>query len=199
MPPALEVTDLSTHIRLSRSVVQAVGNVDLAIDEGETLGLVGESGCGKSMLGLSILGLLPPGGHIVGGSIKANGRELVGLPEPELRKIRGDDVAMIFQDSLSSLNPTKTIGEQVAEPVRLHRGASKKEARDRALEVLELVGLPRPRERLRDYPHQLSGGLRQRVMIAIALSCEPKVLIADEPTTALDVTIQDQILKLLDD
>ncbi len=198
MPPALEVTDLSTHIKLSRAVVQAVGNVDLRIDEGETLGLVGESGCGKSMLGLSILGLLPNGGRIVGGSIKAGGRELVGLPERELRRIRGNEVAMIFQDSLSSLNPTKTIGEQVSEPVRLHRGASRREALERALEVLELVGLPQPRERLRDYPHQLSGGLRQRVMIAIALSCEPKVLIADEPTTALDVTIQAQILSVLD-
>jgi peptide/nickel transport system ATP-binding protein len=196
--PALEVADLSTHIQLSRSVVQPVGNVSLAIDSGEALGLVGESGSGKSMLGLSILGLLPPGGKIVGGSIKALGRELVGLPEPELRRIRGNDVAMIFQDSQSSLNPTKTIGEQVAEPVRLHRGGSRKEAIDRALEVLDLVGLPQPKERLGDYPHQLSGGLRQRVMIAIALACEPKVLIADEPTTALDVTIQAQILSLLD-
>jgi peptide/nickel transport system ATP-binding protein len=196
--PALEVTDLSTHIQLSRSVVQPVGNVSLAIDTGEALGLVGESGCGKSMLGLSILGLLPPGGEIVGGSIKALGRELVGLPEPELRRIRGNDVAMIFQDSQSSLNPTKTIGAQVAEPVRLHRGASRQEALDRALEVLDLVGLPHPKERLKDYPHQLSGGLRQRVMIAIALACEPKVLLADEPTTALDVTIQAQILRLLD-
>ncbi len=199
MPAALEVDDLSTHIQLSRSVVQAVGNVGLSIGQGETLGLVGESGCGKSMLGLSIMGLLPPGGHIVNGSIKLSGRELVGMSEQELRKIRGDDVAMIFQDSLSSLNPTKTIGEQVAEPVRLHRGANKHEAMQRALEVLDLVGLPRPKERLKDYPHQLSGGLRQRVMIAIALACEPKVLLADEPTTALDVTIQAQILALLDD
>jgi peptide/nickel transport system ATP-binding protein len=199
LPAALEVADLSTHIQLSRSVVQAVGNVDLKIEQGETLGLVGESGCGKSMLGLSILGLLPNGGRIVGGSIKADGRELVGLPESELRRIRGNEVAMIFQDSQSSLNPTKTIGEQVAEPVRLHRGANKKQAAERALEVLNLVGLPRPQERLDYYPHQLSGGLRQRVMIAIALACEPKVLIADEPTTALDVTIQAQILALLDD
>jgi len=197
--PALEVSNLSTHIQLSRSVVQAVGNVSLSIDQGETLGLVGESGCGKSMLGLSILGLLPNGGRIVEGSVKLYGRELVGLSEAELRRLRGNEVAMIFQDSLSSLNPTKTIGEQVAEPVRLHRGASRKEALDRAVEVLELVGLPQPRERLKDFPHQLSGGLRQRVMIAIALTCEPKVLIADEPTTALDVTIQAQILRLLDD
>jgi oligopeptide/dipeptide ABC transporter ATP-binding protein len=199
MPPALEVTDLSTEISLSRATVHAVGNVDVRIERHETVGLVGESGSGKSMLALSVLGLLPNGGHIVGGSIKADDRELVGMKEAELRKIRGNDVAMIFQDSLSSLNPTKTIGEQVAEPVRLHRGLSKKDALGRALEVLELVGLPRPRERLRDYPHQLSGGLRQRVMIAIALSCEPKVLLADEPTTALDVTIQAQILALLDD
>ncbi|MEO6858443.1 MAG: ABC transporter ATP-binding protein [Solirubrobacteraceae bacterium] len=199
MTPALEVTDLSTHIQLSRSVVQAVGNVDLKIELGETLGLVGESGCGKSMLGLSILSVLPPGGRIVGGSIKADDRELVGLPEPEMRKLRGDDIAMIFQDSQSSLNPTKTIGEQVAEPVRLHRGANRREATDRALEVLEMVGLPQPKERLGDYAHQLSGGLRQRVMIAIALACEPKLLIADEPTTALDVTIQAQILSVLDD
>jgi peptide/nickel transport system ATP-binding protein len=151
------------------------------------------------MLGLSILGLLPAGGKIIGGSIKANDRELVGLEESDLRKVRGNDVAMIFQDSQSSLNPTKAIGDQVAEPVRLHRGANRKEAADRALEVLELVGLPRPKERLGYYPHQLSGGLRQRVMIAIALACEPKVLIADEPTTALDVTIQAQILGVLDD
>jgi oligopeptide/dipeptide ABC transporter ATP-binding protein len=199
MSPVLEITNLSTHIQLTKSVVQAVGNVDLSIDAGETLGLVGESGCGKSMTGLSIMGLLPPGGEIVGGSIKLADRELVGLPDSELRKIRGNDVAMIFQDPLTSLDPTKTIGYQVAEPVRLHKGASKSAAMDRAKEVLALVGLPRPAERLGDYPHQLSGGLRQRVMIAMALTCEPKLLIADEPTTALDVTIQAQILALLHD
>jgi peptide/nickel transport system ATP-binding protein len=199
LPSALEVADLSTHIQLSRSLVQAVGNVDLRIDAGETVGLVGESGSGKSMLGLSVLGLLPPGGHIVGGSIKVEDRELVGLPEPELRRVRGNVVSMIFQDSQSSLNPTKAIGDQVAESVRVHRGANRREATERALEVLELVGLPQPKERLSSYPHQLSGGQRQRVMIAIALACEPRVLIADEPTTALDVTIQAQILSLLDD
>ena len=199
MPPVLQVSDLSTHIQLSRSLVQAVGNVSLHIEPGETLGLVGESGCGKSMTALSVIGLLPPGGAIVGGSIKLDGRELVGLNEAELRKIRGNEVAMIFQDPLTSLDPTKTIGYSVAEPVRLHKGASKAEARARAIEVLGMVGLPRPTERLDDYPHQLSGGLRQRVMIAMALSCEPKLLIADEPTTALDVTIQAQVLALLHD
>jgi peptide/nickel transport system ATP-binding protein len=195
----LEVDNLSTHIQLSKSVVQAVGNVSLRIEEGETLGLVGESGSGKSMTGLSVLGLLPPGGKIISGSVKIAGQELVGMPEPQLRNYRGNEIAMIFQDPLTSLDPTKTIGYQVAEPVRLHRGASRKEALNRAAEVLALVGLPRPRERLGDYPHQLSGGMRQRVMIAMALSCEPKLLIADEPTTALDVTIQAQILSLLDD
>ena len=198
MPPVLQISDLSTHIQLTKSVVHAVGNVDLSIEPGEALGLVGESGCGKSMTGLSIMGLLPPGGAIVGGSIKLDGRELVGLSDVELRTIRGNDIAMIFQDPLTSLDPTKTIGYQVAEPVRLHTGASKAAATARAIEVLGLVGLPRPAERLGDYPHQLSGGLRQRVMIAMALSCEPRLLIADEPTTALDVTIQAQVLDLLE-
>src|SRR5580700_4908696 len=199
MAPVLEIENLSTHIKLTSSVVQAVGNVDLRIDPGETLGVVGESGCGKSMTGLSIIGLLPPGGSIVNGSIKLDGRELVGLKQEELRQVRGNEVAMIFQDPLTSLDPTKTIGYQVAEPVRLHQGVSKAQAMHRAVEVMNLVGLPRPKERLDDYPHQLSGGLRQRVMIAMALANEPKLLIADEPTTALDVTIQAQILALLRD
>jgi len=199
MAPVLDIQDLSTHIKLTSSVVQAVGNIDLHVDAGETLGIVGESGCGKSMTGLSIMGLLPPGGSIVGGSIKLNDRELVGLKDEDLRRLRGNEIAMIFQDPLTSLDPTKTIGYQVAEPVRLHKNASKAEALDRAVEVLSLVGLPRPKERLGDYPHQLSGGLRQRVMIAMALANEPKLLIADEPTTALDVTIQAQILALLRD
>jgi len=199
MAPVLEITNLSTHIKQSTTTIQAVGNVDLQLEPGETLGLVGESGCGKSMTGLSIMRLLPAGGEIVGGSIKLNGGELRALPERDMCRIRGNEIAMIFQDPLTSLDPTKTIGSQVAEPVRLHRGASKKQAEQRAVEVLTLVGLPRPAERLDDYPHQLSGGMRQRVMIATALACEPKVLIADEPTTALDVTIQAQILDLLDD
>jgi peptide/nickel transport system ATP-binding protein len=197
--PVLEITNLSTYIKQSTTTIQAVGNVDLTLEPGETLGLVGESGCGKSMTGLSIMRLLPPGGEIVSGSVKLNGNELTQLPEREMCHIRGNEVAMIFQDPLTSLDPTKTIGSQVAEPVRLHRGLSKRDAAQRAAEVLGLVGLPRPAERLDDYPHQLSGGMRQRVMIATALACEPKVLIADEPTTALDVTIQAQILDLLDE
>jgi len=199
MAPVLDIENLSTHIKLTSSVVQAVGNIDMRVEAGETLGIVGESGCGKSMTGLSIMGLLPPGGSIVSGSIKLDGRELVGLKQEELRHVRGNEIAMIFQDPLTSLDPTKTIGYQVAEPVRLHRGVSKSDALDRAVEVLSLVGLPKPKERLGDYPHQLSGGLRQRVMIAMALANEPKLLIADEPTTALDVTIQAQILALLKD
>ncbi len=199
MAPVLEVNDLSTHIKQTNTVIQAVGNVDMYLDPGETLGLVGESGCGKSMTGLSVMSLLPPGGSVVGGSIKLEGRELVGLSDREMQKIRGNEIAMVFQDPLTSLDPTKTIGSQVAEPVLLHREVTKAQAYERATEVLDLVGLPHPKERLSDYPHQLSGGLRQRVMIAMALACEPKVLIADEPTTALDVTIQAQILDLLDD
>jgi oligopeptide/dipeptide ABC transporter ATP-binding protein len=198
--PLLEVRDLATHIQLSRSVVQAVDGVSFSLKAGETLGLVGESGCGKSMTGLSLMRLLPPGGRLLtGSSVRLDGEELVELSEDRMRSVRGNEIAMVFQDPMTSLDPTKTIGYQVAEPVRLHRGLSKREAMDRAAEVLGLVGLPRPKERLGDFPHQLSGGLRQRVMIAMALACEPKVLIADEPTTALDVTIQAQILDLLAD
>jgi peptide/nickel transport system ATP-binding protein len=199
MEPVLEINDLTIRIKLSRSVVHAVEQINLRIEPGETLGLVGESGCGKSMTGLSIMRLLPRGGQIMSGSIKLGGRDLVKLTEPEIRDIRGNEIAMIFQDSGTSLNPTMSIGEQIAEPVRLHRNATRAEAMARAEEVLGLVGIPQPKERLADYPHQLSGGQRQRVMIAIALACEPKLLIADEPTTALDVTIQAQILSLLDD
>jgi oligopeptide/dipeptide ABC transporter ATP-binding protein len=195
----LEIKDLRTYIRQRKGEVRAVDGVSLYIEEGETLGLVGESGCGKTMTGMSIMQLLPPGGYIAGGSIQIAGKELVGLHDKDLRKVRGNDVAVIFQDPMTSLNPTMTLGNQIAEMVRIHRDVSKKEAFDRAAEVLGLVGMPNPRERLRDYPHQLSGGLRQRVMIAMALSCDPKLLIADEPTTALDVTIQLQILELLYD
>jgi len=194
----LEVNDLKTEFHLRRSTVVAVDEVSFHVDEGECVGVVGESGCGKTTMGLSIMNLLPNVGHVVGGAIRLLGRDLVSLSEKEMCKVRGNDVGMIFQDPLTSLNPTMTIGKQIAESVRLHRGASKGEARERALEVLTLVDMPRPRERLDAYPHQLSGGLRQRVMIAMALACDPKLLIADEPTTALDVTIQAQILDLLD-
>src|ERR1700753_3665013 len=197
MQPVLDVRNLSVTITLPPTVVHAAGHVDLHVEAGETLGLVGESGSGKSMTALAVMGLLPPGGAITGGSGSLGGQELTGLQAHQLRRLRGNDLAMVFQDPLTSLDPTKTIGYQVAEPVRQHRGASKAAARARALEVLALVGMPRPREIAASYPHQLSGGLRQRVMIAMALACEPRLLIADEPTTALDVTIQAQILDLL--
>jgi peptide/nickel transport system ATP-binding protein len=195
----LVVKDLQTHIRMRHSTVEAVDGLSLTVKAGETVGLVGESGSGKSMTGMSIMRLLPPGGHRAGGSITLEGRDIGALPEREMRRIRGNDIAMVFQDPMTSLNPTMTIGEQIAESVRVHRGASAAQGLERAAEVLALVGMPKPRERLTAYPHQLSGGLRQRVVIAMALACEPKLLIADEPTTALDVTIQSQILDLLDD
>ena len=197
--PVLQVEDLHTEFHLRRANVRAVDGVSFSVGQAECLGLVGESGCGKTTIGLSVMKLLPNVGHIAGGAIRLNGRDLVGLDENDMRHVRGNDIGMIFQDPMTSLNPTWTIGRQIAEPVRVHRGASKKEALDRAVEVLRLVGMPRPEERLTQYPHQLSGGLRQRVMIAMALSCEPKLLVADEPTTALDVTIQAQILDLIDE
>lgn len=195
----LSVRDLSVEIRRGDRVVRPVTGVSLDLHRGETLGIVGETGSGKSMTGLAVMGMLPSGGRVTGGSITLGGSELVGLPARQYRSLRGNEVAMVFQDSLTSLNPTRRIGDQVAEPVRLHRGLSRRAARERAAEVLAMVGLPRPRERMDDHPHQLSGGQRQRVMIAMALACEPKVVIADEPTTALDVTIQAEILDLLDD
>jgi oligopeptide/dipeptide ABC transporter ATP-binding protein len=195
----LEIDNLRTEFHLRNANVGAVDGVTFDIKAGECVGLVGESGCGKSTTGLSIMRLLPNVGHVVGGSIKFGGLDLASLDEKKMQDIRGNEIAMIFQDPLTSLNPTMTIGRQIAEPVRVHRGVSKQAARERALEVLQLVGMPRPAERLDYYPHQLSGGLRQRVMIAVALACEPKLLVADEPTTALDVTIQAQILNLIDD
>jgi len=195
----LEVENLTTEFHLRHSNVVAVDGVSFHVDEGECVGVVGESGCGKTTTGLAIMRLLPNVGHITSGSVQLLGRDIAPLSEKEMCKVRGNDIGMIFQDPLTSLNPTMTIGRQIAESVRLHRGASKAQARERALEVLALVDMPRPRERLDTYPHQLSGGLRQRVMIAMALACEPKLLIADEPTTALDVTIQAQILDLIDD
>jgi peptide/nickel transport system ATP-binding protein len=194
----LKIDGLRTHIQLKQGVVRAVDGVTLHVDEGETLGVVGESGCGKTMTALSIMNLLPVGGRIVDGTITLGGRVITNFNAEAMRKVRGNEVGMIFQDPLSSLNPTLTVGKQIAEAVLLHREVSKKEAYDRAVEVLDLVGLPRARERVDEYPHQFSGGMRQRVMIAMALACEPRLLIADEPTTALDVTIQKQILELID-
>ena len=177
----------------------ALDGVSLTVEAGECLGIVGESGCGKTMTALSIMQLLPPGGHITSGQIVLGGQVISSLNDDDMRHVRGNEVGMIFQDPMTSLNPTMTIGDQIAETVRLHRGADKQTALARAVEVLGLVGMPRPAERIKNYPHQLSGGMRQRVMIAMALACEPKLLIADEPTTALDVTIQKQILQLIDD
>ncbi len=198
MTPVLEVEGLRTEFRLKSANVVAVDEVSFHVDGGECVGVVGESGCGKTTVGLSIMKLLPNVGHVVGGSIRLLGEDLAPLGEKEMCKVRGNQVGMVFQDPLTSLNPTMTIGDQIAESVRLHQGASKKEGRSRALEVLKMVEMPNPSGRLDAYAHELSGGLRQRVMIAMALVCTPKLLIADEPTTALDVTIQAQILDLLD-
>ena len=197
--PLLQVEELRVRIEQRRDAVEAVNDVSLTVQAGETVGLVGESGCGKTMTALSVLGLLPPGGVITGGRVRLSGRDVTRASEAMLRRLRGREVGMVFQDPMTSLNPTMTIGQQIANPVRFHLGLSRAQARSRAVEMLALVGMPHPGERLGDYPHQLSGGQRQRVMIAMALGCEPRLLIADEPTTALDVSIQDQILTLLDD
>jgi peptide/nickel transport system ATP-binding protein len=194
----LEVQNLHTQIKLKRATVQAVDGISFTVEAGETIGIVGESGSGKTMTAMSIMRLLPNGGSSPDGSIFLDGRDLLQLDEEQMSKVRGNDVGMIFQDPMTSLNPTMTIGKQIAESVRIHRGASKAEGLERAIEVLSLVGMPSPAQRARDYPHQLSGGMRQRAMIAIALANEPKLLIADEPTTALDVTVQKQILELID-
>jgi oligopeptide/dipeptide ABC transporter ATP-binding protein len=199
MAPLLQIEDLHTEIRLRSATVYALDGVSLTVEAGECLGIVGESGCGKTMTALSIMQLLPPGGHITGGQILLGGQPISSLSDNDMRHVRGNEIGMIFQDPMTSLNPTVTIGDQIAETVRLHRGADKQTGLARAVEVLGLVGMPRPAERVKSYPHQLSGGMRQRVMIAMALACEPKLLIADEPTTALDVTIQKQILELIDD
>ena len=199
MAPVLQLRDLRTEFHLRHGSVVAVDGVSFDVSEGECVGVVGESGCGKSTTGLSIMRLLPNNGHLTGGSVTLLGRDLAGLDEREMRAVRGDEVALIPQDPMTSLNPTMTIGRQICEGVLLHRDVSRQEARSRALEVLRQVEMPQPDERLDQFPHELSGGLRQRVMIAMALACEPKLLIADEPTTALDVTIQAQILDLIDD
>jgi peptide/nickel transport system ATP-binding protein/oligopeptide transport system ATP-binding protein len=198
MSHLLEVKNLKTHFPTRAGLVRAVNDVSFYLDRGELLGLVGESGCGKSITALSIMRLISPPGKIVGGEISFDGKNLLELSDSEMRAIRGDDIAMIFQDPMTSLNPVYTVGEQIAEALRLHRKLSRKAAHEAAIAAMREVSIPDPARRVRDYPHQLSGGMRQRVMIAMALACDPKLLIADEPTTALDVTIQAQILELLD-
>jgi peptide/nickel transport system ATP-binding protein len=196
----LDVKGLKTHFTTDEGWVHAVDGVDLALDAGETLGIVGESGCGKSVTAFSIMRLIPiPPARIVAGEILWRGKNLVHADDAQMRAIRAKEIAMVFQEPMTSLNPVYSVGEQIAEVVRLHQGLSRKAAIDRATEMLRLVRIPHPERRVHDYPHQFSGGMRQRVMIAMALSCDPKLLIADEPTTALDVTIQAQILDLLTD
>ena len=196
----LEVKDLKTYFYTDSGVAKAVDGVTFSLDKGKTLGIVGESGCGKSVTSLSIMRLVDPAtGRNEGGGIVFDGQDLLTLPEKEMRKLRGNRISMIFQEPMTSLNPVFTIGDQISESLKLHKGLDKKAARDRAIELLELVGIPEAGKRVDEYPHQLSGGMRQRVMIAMALSGDPELLIADEPTTALDVTIQAQILQLLKD
>jgi oligopeptide/dipeptide ABC transporter ATP-binding protein len=194
----LEVTDLATSFATEDGIVRAVNGLSFGVEAGTTLGIVGESGSGKSVTALSIMRLIPqPPGRIDRGRVLLRGEDLLTKDEAAMRKIRGKEIAMIFQDPMTSLNPVLTVGEQIAEATRLHLGMSKKDAMEKAVEMLQLVRIPAPAKRIHDYPHQFSGGMRQRVMIAMALSCDPAVLIADEPTTALDVTIQAQILELM--
>ena len=195
----LEVDNLQTHFRTPDGVNRAVDGISLAVEAGETVAIVGESGCGKSVTANSILRLVPQPPGKIGGAIRFQGRDLLKLSERAMREVRGNDISMIFQEPMTSLNPVLTIGRQIAEPLRLHQGLSRESVEQRVVEMLGLVGIAEPRRRAREYPHQLSGGMRQRVMIAIALACRPKLLIADEPTTALDVTIQAQILNLMTD
>jgi peptide/nickel transport system ATP-binding protein len=196
--PLLEIQGLKTYFFTNKGIVKAVDGVDFSINEGETLGLVGESGCGKSMTALSIMRLVPePMGRIVEGSIHFGGKDLVKMTESEMRKIRGNRISMVFQEPMTSLNPVFKVGFQIAEAIQLHQEVPAKEAWERSIEMLRLVGITSPESRVNEYPHQMSGGMRQRVMIGMALSCRPKLMIADEPTTALDVTIQAQILDLI--
>ena len=197
--PLLSVEQLQTHFATSDGINRAVDGVSFHVNAGETLALVGESGCGKSVTAMSILRLIPEPPGKIAGAIKFQGKDLLKLSDREMRAIRGNSISMIFQEPMTSLNPVLTVGRQIGETLRLHQGLSAHQAEERAIEMLELVGIPEARRRVREYPHQLSGGMRQRVMIAIALACNPKLLIADEPTTALDVTIQAQILDLMRD
>jgi oligopeptide/dipeptide ABC transporter ATP-binding protein len=199
MPQLLEVADLKTYFETRSGLVKAVDEVSFSIGEGELLGLVGESGCGKSITALSVMRLISPPGRIVGGTISFKGENITTASDERMRSIRGNDIAMIFQDPMTSLNPVYTVGEQIAEALRLHRKLDRRAAWRGAVEAMKEVSIPSPEIRAGDYPHQLSGGMRQRVMIAMSLACDPKLLIADEPTTALDVTIQAQILELLDE
>lgn len=199
MNKVLEVKDLKTHFFTDKGTVKAVDGVTFDLTEGKTLGVVGESGCGKSITAMSILRLIDKNGGIVNGTVSYNGREIQDIPIEEMMKIRGNEISIIFQEPMTSLNPVFKIGDQIVEAIKLHQDLSKKEAHDKAVNMLKLVGIPRAERVVYDYPHQLSGGMRQRAMIAMALSCDPKVLIADEPTTALDVTIQAQILSLMND
>ena len=199
MASLLSVENLQVQFQTKKGINTAVDGVSFSVEKGRILGIVGESGCGKSVTSMSILQLLGSNARISGGSIKLDGKELIGLPEKEMCRIRGNDIAMIFQDPMTALNPTLTIGTQLMEPIMLHQNCGKKEAWTRAVDVLKRVGIAAPEKRMKEYPHQLSGGMRQRVMIAMAVSCEPRLLIADEPTTALDVTIQAQILDILKD
>jgi oligopeptide/dipeptide ABC transporter ATP-binding protein len=194
----LEIKNLSTHFHTDYGAIKAVDRISLAIDQGDTLGVVGESGCGKTVLALSIMRLIAsPPGRIVSGNVFFNGVDLLNLDNEEMRRIRGKDISMVFQEPMTSLNPVLRIGDQITEIIKLHLALGRKEAMDRALEMLSLVGMPSPETIIRNYPHQMSGGMRQRVMIAMALCCGPKLMLADEPTTALDVTIQAQILELI--
>jgi oligopeptide transport system ATP-binding protein len=198
MPDLLTVADLETQFRTREGLIHAVNGVSFSLKEGETLGIVGESGCGKSVTVMSMLRLIPsPPGKVVAGQAIYQGKDLLKISDEEIRQIRGAKISMIFQDPMTSLNPVLTIGRQLEEPLMLHMGMTQRQARDRAAQLLSMVGIPNARERLSDYPHQFSGGMRQRVMIAMALSCNPQILIADEPTTALDVTIQAQIVELV--